>query len=117
MLTGLLRCRVARFLPGLVIGFCLRWLTESGGAQVSTWPLKDSYVHLLCAHPRSQACCAMQPAQKRVTGKGKKAGQAAAQEDLKMVSAPLHGFLASAWRPSLSGGQCLTCRCSVSTGS
>ncbi len=45
----------------------------------------------------------MQPAQKRITGKGREAGQAgpSAKEDLKMVSAPLHGSLASAWRTCL----------------
>ena len=61
----------------------------------------------------------MQPAQKRITGKGKKAEQAvpSAREDLKMVSVSLYGFLASAWRPSLRQCQCLTCRCCVSTES
>ena len=73
------------------------------------------HVHTLDLRPAVQ----MQPAQKRITGKGKKAGQAgpSAQEDLKMVSATLRGFLALPWRTSLRGCECLTCRCCVSTES
>ena len=48
LLTGLLLCRVTRFLPGLVIGFCVRWLTECGSSQVSTWALKNLCAFAMC---------------------------------------------------------------------
>ena len=91
MLTGLLLCRMTRFLPGLVIGFCVRWLTEGGGSQVSTWLLKDLRAYAMCTPQISAPVVHMQPAQKRITRKGKKAEQAvpSAREDLKMVSVSL----------------------------